>query len=225
MEQKQEQVLVTKNKPSIHYSTGDYFHLQPDGNDAWIDEVSSTFNFVDRWMAEQDSTILQLIPYVVMLSPDKKIFSYQRRGGGEQRLEGKMSIGIGGHINPVDKRKPRGQDISADAIGWATVRQGAIREVIEEVELDATLVREGLKMVGTLYTPNEGTNTLQAGPTVGQVHLGVVYVLQIEDIGIKVREIDNLINYKFLTKPADLLRYERWSQLVWQNIDAIKGSL
>lgn len=229
-EEKVEQVLVTKNIPSIHYSTGDYFHFQPGGNDAWIDEVSHSFSFVDRWMAEQDATILQLIPYIVLMKNDKKIFSYQRKGGGEKRLDGLCSIGIGGHINPQDRRRPRGPSgqskSSSDIIGWDTVKQGAIRETVEELEIDGTFVRENLKMVGTLYAPISADGASgKPGPTAGQVHLGIVFVLPLADTIVKVREAENLINSRFIARPIDLLKYERWSQLLWQNIDIIRSSV
>lgn len=218
----EEQVLVIRNKPSIHFSTGDYFHFAKDNLESWADEVVPTATFVDRWMAESDSTILQLIPYVILMSKDKKVFSYQRKGS-EQRLIDRFSIGIGGHINPLDKRKGLGYKSNPQFIGWDTVLQGAIREVCEELDLESGFVRSRLKLCGSVYTPTDvGNSSDKPGPSVGQVHMGIVYVLPIEDIGIKVREEDNLINYKFIYKPSDITKFETWSQLVLQNLDDIR---
>jgi len=219
----EEKVLCCNNTPSIHYSTGDYFHIEDGGNEAWIAEVSSSFNFIDRWLAENDSTILQLIPYVVLYSPDFRIFSYQRKGGGEKRLDGLRSIGIGGHINPIDHRVKIKHNSNGLDIKWDTVFQGAIREVIEEIDINGAYVKQNLRQVGTMYTPvSQDKQDFKPGPTAGQVHLAVVYTLPVKDLGVKVREIDNLIDYKFVDNPTDLTKYERWSQLVWQKIDEIK---
>lgn len=221
----EEQVLCCKNAPSIHYGSGDYIHIEP-MNLAWVAEVSNTFQFIDRWLAENDSTVLQLIPYVILYSPDFRIFSYQRKGGGEKRLDGLMSIGIGGHINPQDQRTKRKHGGNGIDIGWDTVYQGAIREVIEEIEMSGSYVRSNLKMIGTMYTPvSQDKQDFKPGPTAGQVHLAVLYALPVENLGVKVREVDNLVNYKFITSPSDLTKFERWSQLVWQKMDEIKQLL
>src|SRR5450432_1186674 len=59
-------------------------------------------SFRPRSEVETDPSWLQLIPYVV-LQHHGRIFHYTRgKSGGEQRLHAKRSIGIGGHINPVD---------------------------------------------------------------------------------------------------------------------------
>ena len=223
MGQQEEQVLITANRPSIHYSTGDYFHFQPGGNEAWIDEVLQTVQFVDRWMAEQDATTLQIIPYVILMAPDHKVFSYQRRGGGEKRLDGKHSIGVGGHVNKVDRRRVPGTKKGSKSIGWGTVEAGALREITEETHIDPRWVKEKLRMVGTIYTPVLGeADVSKPGPTAGQVHIGIVYVLPIDSEVVMVKEEDQFANYRFVNKPSDLDKYERWSQLVFQNINIIR---
>lgn len=226
MGNQEELVLVTANKPSIHYSTGDYYHFQSGINEAWVSEILATATFVPRWMAEQDSSILQLIPYVILTTPDKKMFSYQRRGGGEGRLEGKHSVGIGGHVNISDKRKGSILTANPEAIGWATVEQGATREILEEVDLSPRHIRENISFFGTIYTPvNSDADLSQPGPTVGQVHLGIVYVLPLPGYELRVKEEDNMINHKFIYDPLDLSKYERWSQLVIKDRDLIRDEL
>lgn len=64
----------------------------------------SMFSFVDRDKAEEDDSQLQIIPYVVFLvdRKDPLVFKYQRtKLHGEQRLLGAVSVGVGGHINPI----------------------------------------------------------------------------------------------------------------------------
>jgi predicted NUDIX family phosphoesterase len=207
-----EQVLVTPNNPGIHYATGDYFHLEAGGSRSWEDEVISKACFVDRWMAEEDPTTLQIIPYVLLLSQDRKVFSYRRKGGGEKRLDGKSSIGVGGHINPID---------TDGAISWSTVKNAACREVAEEVNIMDMYVQKNIFPLGTVYAPTDaGGKEHTPGPKVGEVHLGVVYGLLVADV-VEVRE-KQLIKPKFISHPRNVGRYERWSQLILKRLTEIK---
>ncbi|MEX0614166.1 MAG: phosphoesterase, partial [Pirellulales bacterium] len=60
-----------------------------------------------RGQMEEDPSFKQLIPYVLFRWIDEAgaphLFEYQRGSGqGERRLHAKRSVGVGGHINPVD---------------------------------------------------------------------------------------------------------------------------
>lgn len=63
-------------------------------------------NFIRRGWCETDTRYIQLLPYVVFykkVGNRYRIFVYQRgKGVGEERLAGGCSIGLGGHINPLD---------------------------------------------------------------------------------------------------------------------------
>jgi predicted NUDIX family phosphoesterase len=62
--------------------------------------------FLPRSKAEANPAYKQLIPYVIV-SFDGRYLAYVRgRRAGETRLMGNRSIGIGGHINPVDNEVP-----------------------------------------------------------------------------------------------------------------------
>jgi predicted NUDIX family phosphoesterase len=59
-------------------------------------------HFMERPAAENDPTHKQLIPYAVFHHAGRYL-TYTRGGSsGEKRLVAKRSIGIGGHINPID---------------------------------------------------------------------------------------------------------------------------
>ena len=58
--------------------------------------------FVPRAEAEEDPSLKQLIPYVVVTSGGKLLHYRRGSGSGEKRLLKKGSIGIGGHINDGD---------------------------------------------------------------------------------------------------------------------------
>jgi predicted NUDIX family phosphoesterase len=218
-EKEYESVLVTPNKQGIHYATGDYFHLQLDGSRGWEDEVMREATFVERWLAEEDPSVLQLIPYVMLISQDKKIFSYARKGGGEKGLEGKRSVGVGGHINTLDKVLDSQENVS-----WETVQEAAAREVSEEVYIDKEYVKNNLRQIGTIYTPSDNGNKLRlTGPKVGEVHLGIVYTLKVADV-VNIKE-DCLIKPKYIGTPKNVSAYERWSQVILSRLSEIKQNL
>ena len=59
--------------------------------------------FLLRTQAEQDTRYKQLIPYIVLRYKDS-VFSYVRgKRSSESRLVAMRSIGVGGHIEPVDQ--------------------------------------------------------------------------------------------------------------------------
>jgi len=213
-----ELVLVTKNKPSIHYSTGDYVHIEPGGNEAWKAEVVEQAAFVERWLAEEDNSTLQIIPYVLIYDRHtKEIFSYQRKGGGEKRLEGKYSIGIGGHINDEDK-------FDEQQISWDTVFNGAVREVCEEIVVEEENVKTSLHEIGIVFTPSDdGGKINKPGPLVGEVHIGIIYGLPVEH-EVSVNETE-LVNATFVKYPQNASKYEKWSQLILSKIDSIRTHL
>jgi len=221
-----ERVFVTQNTPSIHFDGPgkDYIHIAP-FNEAWADEVLENSSFVERWLAENDNTILQLIPYVVCINPDGKILAYHRKGGGEGRLEGKKSIGIGGHVNIEDKPDhildDDGKEIDTPN-GWDIVMNGAAREISEELDADYLYVREHIKFAGTIYTPNDGeVKDDNPAPKVGEVHIGLIYTLEIPE-NIELKPDEGMINPHFVDKkPDDLANYEYWSLLVLKNINRI----
>lgn len=215
---REENVLVTQNIPSIHYGAADYFHIQEGNSESWKAEVMGASNFVDRWLAEKDNTILQLIPYVICIDPNGKILSYQRKGGGEGRLEGKHSIGIGGHINDLDRVLVE----DTDDVTWDTVHAGAVREVNEELELNTAYINENLKEIGTIYVPSDdGGDEAGPDPKVGEVHLGIVYVLPVpENVGI--RDGEGMIKPKYVVRPKNLAKYEKWSQFILRDLDNVR---
>jgi predicted NUDIX family phosphoesterase len=149
-------------------------------------------SFRPRGDCETDPTWLQLIPYVVLQSGDR-IFHYTRGSkGGEKRLHALKSIGIGGHINPVDTE-------AADPY-----RAGLARELAEEIHLGCAYIE---RVLGLVYDPST---------PVGSVHLGVVHLLTLENDDITPR--DQSLAACGLARHADLKRdaaqFETWSQLV-----------
>lgn len=166
--------------------------------------------FIPRSQAETDENYLQVIPYVTVASAtDHKLLAYKRQGGGEQRLEGKWSVGFGGHIDDTDC-------FDQDHIPLTNVLCfAAYREIFEELCFKddwqfATL--PGLKIIGVVYTGN----FRDAGP-VDRVHVGVSMVLPVVDTTwVKPRqETGTAVEYAWLSENELFDRYgefELWSR-------------
>ena len=75
--------------------------------------------FMDRGAAEEDPTHKQIIPYCVFRHGDRVLHYTRGKAGGESRLHAKISVGVGGHVNPVDMGEGRK---GADAYHAAVTR-------------------------------------------------------------------------------------------------------
>jgi predicted NUDIX family phosphoesterase len=145
-----------------------------------------------RAEAEADPSHKQLIPYVVLRWRDQ-LFHYRRGGTGtEARLRALRSVGVGGHICQDD----------AGAAG--PYRTGMLRELAEEVELGAAYRERVAGLINDDRTP------------VGQVHLGIVHLLDLDEPRVYRRE-EALAECGFA--PLDGLRpqrseFETWSQFL-----------
>lgn len=147
--------------------------------------------FMDRPLAEESPAYKQLIPYVVVRDGARTFLMERTDAGGDPRLHRKASIGVGGHLNPVDD-------------GADPLTAGVRREWSEELVTDW---EPEFRLVGLL---NDDSNP------VGSVHLGVVFVVEADGRPIAVRERDKLTA---AMADADELRaagerMETWSRLV-----------
>lgn len=157
--------------------------------------------FMDRAEAEADPTHKQLIPYC-LIRCGTSILNYTRgKSGGEDRLHAKLSVGVGGHINPVDTGNGRtGRDAYFAAVE---------RELQEELVFNVAHTNRIAALL------NDDSNE------VGRVHLGIVHVIDLESTEVHANE-DALANLSF-NELAELQgplfpRLETWSQFVIQDI-------
>jgi predicted NUDIX family phosphoesterase len=132
--------------------------------------------FMDRGKAEEDPSFKQIIPYALFHHEGRYLHYTRGKSGGESRLHAQGSVGIGGHINPVDER--------ADPLGRETYLAGVEREIDEELHITGG---HRNRIVGLL---NDDSND------VGKVHLGVVHVFELESDQIESGE-DALANLAF----------------------------
>ena len=193
----EEQVLVFERK--VYEEAGEFRGLNFEV-DGFLEKLFSpgVLRFMDRSKAETDPSFKQLIPYVIMCC-DGKYLSYVRgKRAGETRLVAKRSIGIGGHINPVDEVLP----MFSDAIREAYMR-AVEREVAEEVDIESAHTD---RIVALL---NDDSNE------VGQVHLGVVHLWTLESDKVSRRE--QMITQMSFMSP-DELHSVRESMETWSSL-------
>ncbi|MFC1549319.1 NUDIX domain-containing protein [Nitrospirota bacterium] len=152
--------------------------------------------FIPREQAEEDYTKKQPIPYVAVRHGKSYLVLRRTKNQSEKRLHDKLSLGIGGHINP-------GEDGGEEDIIMNAMR----RELEEEVHIHRP---SGLKFAGFI---NDESNS------VSRVHLGLLFVMSTEDEGFEVREKD-MMTAEWVQR--DTLKdhyegFETWSQIVYDN--------
>jgi predicted NUDIX family phosphoesterase len=165
-----EQVLVVERK--VLEQVG-LFHGLTTDVDRYLSVLfdPAVLRFMSRPQAEKDPSYKQLIPYVIM-SFDGKYLTYVRgRRAGETRLVGNRSIGIGGHINPIDNEIPL---FDTDYRGL--YNNAVEREVAEEVSIEAGHTDSIVALL------NDDTTE------VGSVHLGVVHHWLLDSPAVTKRE-------------------------------------
>jgi predicted NUDIX family phosphoesterase len=146
--------------------------------DGYLEAILDPANnfFMDRGKAEDDPSFKQIIPYALFQHNGKYLHYTRGKSGGESRLHAQGSVGVGGHINPVDER--------ADPLGKATYLAGVEREIDEELNITGGHQN---RIVGLL---NDDSND------VGKVHLGVVHIFDLESEEVTSAE-DALANLAF----------------------------
>ena len=179
----------------------DFTGVRPAG-EAAISELRAAIathgRFLDRPIAEANPSFKQLIPYVVVRSGELVFLMERTDGGGDPRLHRRASIGVGGHLNPIDGE--------ADPLG-----AGLRREWAEELIADW---EPRFRPIGLL---NDDSNA------VGSVHLGIDFEVEAAGRGLVVRE-----RTKLAGRWADIGevaatgdRLETWSRLVAEHLGLV----
>jgi predicted NUDIX family phosphoesterase len=187
----EEEVLVVPRRELEKYIGFRPTDLIRDDTDAILEIILHEGLFLDRAIAESSPRYKQIIPYVLIRHGEAYYLLQRTDKQTEARLHHKLSIGIGGHINPD----------APDLI------EGLQKELEEEVEVEGDY---DLSFVGIL---NDDTTD------VGRVHLGAVYVLDSHTGNVEVRETDKMTgrwaNREELAAQRDAM--ETWSQIVLQH--------
>lgn len=190
-----EEVLVVPR--ALLEEIGAFEGIRTEGLDAAVGRLLEPANhfFMDRAEAELDPSHKQLIPYCIFRCGDRILHYTRGKAGGESRLHAKISVGVGGHVNPIDTEDGR--------IGPDAYHAAVTREIEEELNLPE---EHEHRIIGLL---NDESNP------VGQVHLGIVHLVDLKSDAVSSRE-DALLDLGF-TPLAELNgplfeRLETWSQ-------------
>lgn len=190
-----EQVLVVTRE--LFEEVGAFEGIRTEGLDVAVKRLldADSHFFLDREAAEDDPGHKQLIPYCVFRCGERILHYTRGKAGGESRLHAKISVGVGGHINPVDMEGGR--------TGADTYHAAVTREIEEELELPADHAHRIIALL------NDDSNP------VGQVHLGIVHLVDLPSEAVSSRE-DALLDLGFssleeLNGPL-FERLETWSQ-------------
>ncbi|KUK02946.1 MAG: NUDIX hydrolase [Thermotoga sp. 50_1627] len=153
------------------------------------DLIEKSAFFIDRDVAESDETLRQLIPYVLMRQQGKFLLLRRTKKQQERRLHGKLSLGVGGHINSGDGETP-----------WQALLKGMEREIREEVNVEVVQ----LSYVGLLNDTSS---------PVSRVHVGLVYLAEVKFLGLNEPDMFDFwfMDLKEIERRREEL--EGWSKL------------
>ncbi len=180
-----EQVMVVRTVDLQPYLTGRLIrnHARP-----ILDIISAKHLFIERPIAEVSPAYRQIIPYVLIRNGDTYFVLQRTPKQTEARLHHKLSLGIGGHINP-------GQSLL----------EGLQKELDEEVHIGANYEMEFIGIIN-----DDSTD-------VGRVHLGAAYLLDVSTRDVAVKETEKMSS-EWMARSAlrDARRaMESWSQIVY----------
>src|SRR5438552_37113 len=167
---------------------GRAFDLIRDSAKQIIEVIDRAHFFILRADAEVSPQYRQVIPYVIV-THDDHVFTLRRTPKqSEARLHHKVSIGVGGHINPGNG-----------------IVEGLRQELDEEIAITNDY---DLQFAGII---NDETTD------VGRVHLGVVYLLRSSGRSVTVRETEKMTGEWLPRRELRPLResMESWSQIVY----------
>jgi len=197
-----EHVLVVKR--SLFDSLGAFQGLNSEPSNYLPQFLSEENNFfMLRDLAEDDPTHKQIIPYAIFHHGGKFLHYIRGKKSGEQRLAAKGSIGIGGHINT--------EDAEASSLERDTYMTGVDREMNEELNINSPYKQRIVALI------NDDSNE------VGQVHLGVVHLFELESPDVAPNEAA-ITDLEFLSRDELKARHDRlesWSQICVDGLEQL----
>jgi len=158
-----------------------------------LDFILANYTFEDRGKAEYDTSLKQIIPYVVIRQANRFYMLKRLKKQMETRLHNMLSLGVGGHINP------------GESMDGSILKAGLYRELREEVFVEEV---HRLTSIGIL---NENTQE------VSNFHTGIVFLLEVSG-EVRVLETEKMegqwVSMDTLTQLYEF--FESWSQIIIQ---------
>jgi len=167
------------------------------------DEVTNETMFLERDRVESAEyrlggkhRVRQLIPYIVVVNKEGKIGAFQRIKG-DKRLVNGVTIGVGGHVEPIDT-VGKSKDILFSA---------AYRELEEELDISDP---------ASLEMTNININS--DSTAVDSVHSGVVFVVEPKGrLTCRDGELE-FLGWKTFNELAHM-NLESWSTLIRKDLE------
>lgn len=158
--------------------------------------------YIHRYCAEGNVSMQQIIPCIVIYDENNNYLTTKRLAGDE-RLRDKLSIIIGGHMNPVD------------GYGSESIQNCLLRELGEETNLLDICNETPLSIKEIAKTIAYIRDLKSTTPD----HVGIVYFLKISNNTkkkLKIKETDTL-KAQWMT-PDELgdnyISFESWGQMI-----------
>lgn len=170
--------------------------------DRVVENLAANFVSMRRGDAEENQEFKQPIPYA-LIRRGNEVFCYERlNGGGESRLHSKLSLGVGGHMNPIEDL----EDFSA------VLEENLMREINEELYVDKG--QFDLNIVGLINDDSD---------EVGKVHISLLAIIDISnEQDVVVRELDQLagafVSIDKLRSKEYFDRLENWSKIALEEL-------
>ncbi len=164
-----------------------------------------------RANAEQTFDVVQLVS-VFIVTFNKKLFTHMRSARlPESRLHGEYSLMLGGHLGMDDFSQVEMQFESFSSEG-ALVDGSLLRELSEELIIHSV---PEISRIGLLYDPSRN---------VSKQHLGLVYLVKLNDDSVHIGEKGFLMNPKFESIDEIMARrsdFENWSHILMDEYEVI----
>jgi len=211
--EKEEQMIMVVEK-EILFTDNHFQGFQESGEEDFENVVLDNYKYMRRGDAEKDPTHKQPIAYSLIINPiSKKVFAYRRARKdekySEQRLQGKWSWGVGGHIERIDIQK-----------GENPIYESMKRELYEEIQglEDNPIIR----ILGYVNDDAQYDKDTKEGKiSVGRVHFGILYLIETRSGTIlpfdEESETGNLMNIGDLEKilKSPYCTVETWSRIAF----------
>lgn len=183
------------------FPDGAWHGLVTTGLERVLRTIRAASEYRPRHLVEDDPSMQQIIPYCVVHHPHDSTYLLTRRlrRSSERRLHHLYSLGVGGHVNPVD-------GASGDPVVG-----GLLREWREEVVCSSIATARLVALLNDDTTP------------VSRVHLGLVFLVEpAEACDTTVRELEKLEgeSLRLTAMRRHYLSMESWSQLVYDDLVA-----
>ncbi len=193
MDKNDERVLVVP--ASIIFEKGRWQGLKTDNLDYYLDLIKNNYQFKRRGDVETDSSLKQIIPYM-LFSFQNSFFAYKYlANAGEKRLVGNnYQLGVGGHIN--NKDMVDGADV---------LKVGMEREWNEEVNFNGNFLQK--KLVGIV---NDDSMPVES------VHLGLVYHFIGDSPSINIKETNKMEGRLLSEKEILEIDHSIWMKAVYR---------